>query len=259
MTAAYALIVVWAIAASAQTAAWLWQRRHRNAGIVDVVWAATVGCGALVLAILGDGAALPRAVLAALGTLWSARLALHLARRVFGHSEDGRYANLRLYWGDSDLKWFLFFQAQALLAVLFAVPFLGAARNLDASTGMVLAAVAWWVASVAGESKADSQLAHFRADPANYGKTCRVGLWRYSRHPNYFFEWLHWFAYVWLAAGSSWFAASWAGPVVMYIFLRWISGIPYAERQALQTRGDDYREYQRTTPMLFPWFPRSPK
>ena len=87
--------------------------------------------------------------------------------------------------------------------------------------------------------------------------TCRAGLWRYSRHPNYFFEWLHWFAYVWLAVGSPWFGVAWTGPVVMYVFLRWLSGIPFTERQALATRGEDYRAYQRTTPMLFPWFPRS--
>ena len=96
-------------------------------------------------------------------------------------------------------------------------------------------------------------------DPAqlNRGRICDVGLWRYSRHPNYFFEWLHWFAYVLLAIGSPIAWLAWAGPLVMYVFLRWISGIPYTEAQALRTRGEDYRDYQRTTPMLFPWFPKS--
>jgi steroid 5-alpha reductase family enzyme len=117
-------------------------------------------------------------------------------------------------------------------------------------------AVAIWAGSVVGEAVADRQLARFRADPAHRGKTCRDGLWRYSRHPNYFFEWLHWFAYVVLAIGSPWAWLSWCGPVVMYVFLRWISGIPYTEAQALRTRGEEYREYQRTTPMLFPWFPK---
>jgi steroid 5-alpha reductase family enzyme len=109
---------------------------------------------------------------------------------------------------------------------------------------------------VAGEYLADHQLARFRADPANGGRTCRSGLWRYSRHPNYFFEWLHWFTYVALAAGSrlAWVALS--GPLVMYVFLRWVSGIPFTEAQALRTRGEDYRDYQRRTSMLFPWPPR---
>ncbi|MDE2345901.1 MAG: DUF1295 domain-containing protein, partial [Gammaproteobacteria bacterium] len=107
-----------------------------------------------------------------------------------------------------------------------------------------------------GESIADLQLARFRANPANRGRTCRHGLWRYSRHPNYFFEWLHWFAYVCLAIGSPIAWLAWSGPVVMYVFLRWISGIPYTEAQALRSRGDDYRAYQQSTPMLLPWFPK---
>ena len=97
-----------------------------------------------------------------------------------------------------------------------------------------------WLVSVGGESLADAQLARFRANPANRGKTCRSGLWRYSRHPNYFFEWLHWFAYVLLAAGSPLHWLAWSGPVVMYVFLRWISGIPWTEQQALRSRGEDY-------------------
>ncbi|MCT7036727.1 DUF1295 domain-containing protein, partial [Salmonella enterica] len=80
---------------------------------------------------------------------------------------------------------------------------------------------------------------------------------RYSRHPNYFFEWLHWFSYVALAVGSPIGWLAWSGPLMMYVFLRWISGVPYTEAQALRTRGDDYRAYQQSTPMLFPWPPRS--
>ena len=116
--------------------------------------------------------------------------------------------------------------------------------------------LATWLASVGGEALADRQLARFRADPRHRGKTCRAGLWRYSRHPNYFFEWLHWFAYVLLAVGSPIAWLAWSGPVVMYVFLRWISGIPWTEQQALRSRGEDYARYQRSTPMLIPWFPK---
>jgi steroid 5-alpha reductase family enzyme len=114
----------------------------------------------------------------------------------------------------------------------------------------------FWIVSVWGEHVADRQLARFRADPVNRGKTCRAGLWRYSRHPNYFFEWLHWFTYVALAVGATavWYSLS--GPVLMYVFLRWISGVPYTEAQALRTRGDDYRDYQRHTSMFFPLPPK---
>ncbi len=170
--------------------------------------------------------------------------------------EDGRYQPLRRHWNGHQGKIFGFFQFQALLIVLFALPFVAVAVNPQPrGWGWLIAAVAMWLLSVSGESIADRQLARFRANPANKGKTCRDGLWRYSRHPNYFFEWLHWFTYVLLAVQSPLWWLAWSGPLVMYVFLRWVSGIPFTEAQALRSRGEDYREYQRTTPMLFPWFP----
>lgn len=250
------LACVWLFAALIMSLGWLWQRKHSNAGIVDVLWAAGVGSGAVLLALFGDGDASPRFVLAILGGLWGARLAAHLWRRVQGEPEDGRYQHLRAHWNGSQLKFFLFFQFQALLIVLFSLPFLAVASNPRGFGAWMLVGIAIWLVSVIGESIADAQLARFRADPVNRGRTCRDGLWRYSRHPNYFFEWVHWFAYVCIAIGSPIAWLAWAGPLVMYVFLRWISGIPYTETQALRSRGDDYRAYQRSTPMLIPWFPK---
>jgi steroid 5-alpha reductase family enzyme len=251
------MALLWSLAALVMTAGWLWQRKHRNAGIVDVLWTSGIGGGAVLYAALLDGAPLPRALLGILAGLWSLRLALHLARRVFGEPEDGRYLQLREHWHGHQGKMFLMFQFQALLIVLFSVPFLAVARNPAAMpTLWTVAGIAVWVASIAGESIADRQLARFRADPAHRGRTCRAGLWRYSRHPNYFFEWVHWFTYVALAVGSPLVWLSLAGPIVMYVFLRWVSGIPFTEAQALRTRGEDYRRYQQSTPLLFPWFPR---
>ena len=250
------LLLVWLLAALMMTLGWQWQRRRSNAGIVDVLWAAGVGGSAVLLAITGNGAAWTRVSVALLGGAWGMRLALHLWKRVRGEPEDGRYQNLRAHWQGVQWKFFAFFQFQAFLIVLFALPFVAVASNGRAPGLWLPVAVAIWLLSVAGEAIADAQLAHFRDDPANKGQTCRRGMWRYSRHPNYFFEWLHWFAYVCLAIGSpiSWLA--WSGPLVMVVFLRWISGVPYTEAQALRSRGDDYREYQRTTSMLIPWFPK---
>ncbi|MNS98420.1 3-oxo-5-alpha-steroid 4-dehydrogenase [compost metagenome] len=175
-------------------------------------------------------------------------------------AEDGRYRYLREHWHGHQGKIFGFFMAQAALVVLFALPFVAVASNPRSDMpGWIAAAVVVWLLSVGGEALADRQLARFRADPANKGRTCRQGLWRYSRHPNYFFEWLHWFTYVLLAATSPLWWLAWSGPVLMYVFLRYLSGVPFTEKQALRSRGDDYRDYQRSTSMFFPWFPRSPK
>ncbi len=248
-------------ATAAMLALWIVQRWLGNAGIVDVAWSAALGALALFFAATADaGAPGRRALLAGLACSWAFRLALHLLTdRVLGKPEDGRYVRMRQAAGANAEWWFLaFFLLQAGFVVLFAAPLLAAVRNPAPfpqwQDGL---AILIWLAAVLGESIADAQLARFRGDPANRGTTCRAGLWRYSRHPNYFFEWLHWWTYVALAAGGGgWqWTALWCGPVAMYAFLRWFTGIPHTEAQALRTRAD-YAAYQRSTNMLFPWWPR---
>jgi steroid 5-alpha reductase family enzyme len=252
------LLLLWSAAVVMMTLGWLWQRRRRNAGIVDVLWSAGLAASAVLSGVFGAGAAGPRLLVALLGGIWGARLAAHLWIRVRNEPEDGRYRALRARWGQDagQLKWFGLFQFQALLIALFSIPFAAAAANDSPHAISLVLAVVLWNVSVLGESIADYQLAQFRALAANRGKTCRRGLWRYSRHPNYFFEWLYWFSFVALGFGapSGWLCI--LGPVLMYVFLRWISGVPYTEAQALRTRGEDYREYQRTTSVLIPWWPR---
>ena len=257
MNPVMSIAIVWALSAVMMTAGWSWQRRRQNTGIVDVLWAAALGTSAILLAALGDGAGWPRTLLALFGGIWGIRLAGHLWHRVNTEPEDGRYRNLRAHWQGHQGKFFLFFQFQALLVAVFALPFLAVTRNTVASSSWLLLGSAIWIVSLIGESIADRQLARFRAQASHRGRTCRAGLWRYSRHPNYFFEWVHWFAYVALAAGSPVAWLSWLGPIWMYVFLRWVTGVPYTESQALRTRGDDYRDYQQRTPMFFPWFPQT--
>ena len=257
MSVWWALLLVWLLAMAMMTLGWRWQRRRVNAGIVDVLWSAGLGGAAVLLAILGNGAFAPRLLLALLGGAWGLRLAWHLWRRVHGEAEDGRYQALRERWHGNQRKFFAFFQFQATLIALFALPFVAVATNPHPRWIALIAGIAVWLIAVMGESSADAQLARFRVDVTNHGRTCRAGLWRYSRHPNYFFEWLHWFAYVLLAIGSPLWWLAWTGPVVMFLFLRFVSGIPFTEQQALRSRGEDYRAYQRETPMLFPWLPKS--
>jgi steroid 5-alpha reductase family enzyme len=253
------ILIVWLASSVVMFVGWRVQLRSRNAGIVDVIWSACMAASAVFYAFVAHGAALPRIVVAILGGLWGCRLALHLWHRVSGEPEDGRYAYLREHWNDDQHKFLAFFMAQALFTAIFSWPFYVAASNPIADwTLWRFCGVLIWMLSLSGEAIADHQLAVYRADPANKTRTCRDGLWRYSRHPNYFFEFLHWFAYVFLAigVGGFWPVVSLLGPALMLISLCWLTGIPYVEAQALRSRGDDYREYQRTTSALIPWFPR---
>jgi len=257
-----ALLLLGGVTVSAllwMAALYLVARRTGDAGVVDFGWTAGLGIAAAVYAVLADGDPLFRIALFLVAVPWSFRLAYHiLARLRSDGEEDGRYRMLRTQWGDrAPRNFFLFFQFQALLIGLFSIIFLLVASRSGAFTWVNgLGLLVGW-AAIAGEAVADRQLARWRRDPGNRGKTCRRGLWRYSRHPNYFFEWLHWWAYVLLAFGhwTGWLTL--AGPVLMLLFLYRITGIPYTEQQALKSRGDDYRAYQAETSAFFPWFPRA--
>jgi steroid 5-alpha reductase family enzyme len=253
------LLLGWALMAAMMAVLWLVQRARGDAGVVDVGWAAGLGALAVLYAAAGGGPPLRRAVVAAMAAVWSLRLALHLLTdRIVGKPEDGRYRTLRARWGGrAQLRFFVFFQVQALVDVALSLPFLVAMRVPGPLTAWGVAGIAVWALAVAGEAAADAQLARFRADPANRGRTCRVGLWRTSRHPNYFFEWLHWWSYVALAVGASYWWVTLLAPAAMLYFLLRVTGIPPTEAQALASRGEDYRQYQRTTSVFIPWFPKT--
>ena len=186
--------------------------------------------------------------------IWGARLGFHLATRVLRESEDGRYRHLRgVLGGWTQPVMFLFFQVQALWGLMFALPMWAAAQSTSpAPAWNDWLGIGIWAIALGGEIIADRQLDRFRRDPANKGKVCREGLWRYSRHPNYFFEWVHWWAYVLIGIGSPWWWVTVAGVAVMYVFLTRVTGIPYTEQQAIRSRGDAYRRYQQTTSVFFP-------
>jgi len=236
--------------------------RLRSANVVDAGWATSLALMGPLYALLYDGDPTRRLMIAVLVGTWGGRLAWHLwSDRVIGKPEEGRYVRLREIWGKSaNLQFVWFFEAQALLAVILAIPFAYAASSTAAfGSSWDIAAIVLWFVGLVGESVADRQLAAYKKTPAARGTTFRGGLWRYSRHPNYFFEWVLWCSFA--AAGSSatggWFA--WIGPALIYVFLNHITGIPPTEAQSLRSRGDEYRDYQRTTSAFFPWFPRNPQ
>ena len=144
-----------------------------------------------------------------------------------------------------------------LLDVVLSAPFLIACLDIKAPLGLLEKIGAGiWLVSMLGEAIADQQLHNFKKNPANAGKTCRAGLWRYSRHPNYFFEWMIWVGYAVFALGSPWGWIGLISPALILYFLLGATGIPATEAQALRSRGDEYREYQRTTSSFVPWFPK---
>jgi steroid 5-alpha reductase family enzyme len=252
------LLAGWGAMAAGMALLWAVQAVRRNAGIVDIAWSfgtAVLGVG---FALAGEGLAARRLLVAAMAGIWGARLGFYLLRRVLAEEEDGRYRALRERWGRrAQWNFFLFFQVQAIWALMFAVPMLLAARSTRAALGWPdLAGVAIWVAAIAGEATADRQLAAFRTRSERMGRVCQVGLWRYSRHPNYFFEWLHWWAYVCIGLAGPLGWVTLFGPAVMVLFLFKVTGIPATEARAIASRGDAYREYQRTTSAFVPWPPR---
>jgi steroid 5-alpha reductase family enzyme len=258
MTPLSAFLITVVIAIAAKTGAWLAQLRTRNAGMVDPVWAFTLGGLAVVYALLGTAPMPVLVLLALMGGLWGGRLGLHLWLRNHGKAEDWRYAQFREKWGErANFNMFFFFQFQNLFTLALAgLAFLPVAFRTDApALPLVLLAVLIWVVSVVGEGLADRQMEAFRSNPANKGQVCRDGLWYYSRHPNYFFESLHWAAYVPLAIGASWGWVSLGAPIIMALLLTKMSGMPLLEEEMMK-RKPGYAEYLRTTSALIPWPPK---
>ncbi len=239
---------------------YLLARAIDNYGVVDIAWSYALGGTALAYALLGPGWPVRRALIGALAVVWSLRLGTHLLIRVARHhpEEDTRYRQLRQDWkGRFAAKMAGFFQLQALSVVALSLPFLLACRNpAPGLRPLEFAGTALWLLAVTGEAVADAQLAAFRRDPARRGQVCAAGLWRLSRHPNYFCEWLIWVAYFLFALASPWGWIAFFSPACILALLLSVTGIPMTEAQSLRSKGEAYRAYQRTTSAFLPWFPR---
>lgn len=241
--------------------AWLIQQRTGNSGWVDTTW--TFGLGfvgvAAALVPLTDPDWQPQQIIAAaFAAVWAVRLGVHIARRSAKITDDPRYAELIKGWGrDASRQMFWLLQKQALVSIpLVLSVFLAAHHSAAGVTAQNAAAVLVMVIAVLGEGISDWQLQSFKSDLANKGGINDIGLWRWSRHPNYFFETFGWIAYPLLAIDLSgnyaWGWLAFGGPACMYWLLVYVSGIPPLEAHMLRTRGEKFRAYQRRTNAFFP-------
>lgn len=244
--------------------AWKVQRVTANSGWIDVIWTLGTGAVACALALLPlQGQELPgwrQLVAAAFAAIWSLRLAWHIAGRTRRVADDPRYRAKLDSWGPqaaSRLFWFL--QAQAAVAlVLAAAVMLAAHQPHSALRWQDALAMVLFGAGAGTEALADGQLRRFKARAADREAVCDVGLWRYSRHPNYFGEWLCWCAWPLLAIGDG-FPQGWLAlpaPLLMYWTLVYASGIPPLEAHMAKSRPRAFAAYKRRTNAFFPGPPR---
>jgi len=252
------LLIGLIIAVVAFAAVWAICVRVKNYSFLDVAWSYGVAVIAPIYAFVGPGHFERKIAFTVLGVVWSLRLGTYILLRVLRHhpAEDVRYETLRQRWPGTGM-FLAFFELQAIIAVIFTIPFLLAAWWAMPLQILDMAGLAISVLSLAGESLADRQMKQFKADPANQGKVCEVGLWRYSRHPNYFFEFLFWVGICLASLTTPYGWVTIICPVLMLYFLTKVTGIPLTEEYALKSKGDAYREYQRTTSAFIPWFRKS--
>lgn len=239
--------------------AWVWGKVCDNYSLVDAIWAFGIGLTSCIW-LLMSGVGLKHWVAAGMVAVWSLRLGLHLERRIrrLHPEEDARYAKLREVWtGRVASSFFWFFQAQGISVILLALPFL--MISLDANqfwSGWESVGLATTLIGIFGEGIADSQIAKFKARNSDSRAVCREGLWRYTRHPNYFFEFIIWLGFFLYACGSEWgWATIHAPAMILYLLLK-VTGIPPTEAAALRRKGAAYEAYQASTSAFVPWPPK---
>lgn len=254
---AFSIITIAVALSVIMAAAWGVQRATGNSGWVDTIW--TFGLG-----LVGIGAALllpphdfpPREMAVAfLISLWAARLGVHIAARTAKISDDPRYARLAEGWGaEAPRRMFVFLQQQALGSVPLALSVYLAAKNpVPAMRWQDYLGFAIVLVAIVGEAIADWQLRRFQSDRANHGKILDRGLWAFSRHPNYFFQWFGWLAWPVIAMGGAhpFGVIALVGPAVMYWVLRYATGVPHLEAHMSRTRDAAFEEYKRRTNLFF--------
>lgn len=239
---------------------WWWAVKIENFGIVDAMWSFGFLIHATIFYFFSEGDPSRKLVFFLMVGLWSFRLGYFLSRRIASHhpQEDTRYVKLREEYGANYKKrFFAFFMYQAVSISILTLPFIYVFKNTDTGLkGLEIAGLIVWLIAAIGESIADHQMNLFKADPKNKGLVCNIGLWNYSRHPNYFFESCIWWGFFIFMLGTSGLVWSIYAPLIILGLLLYVTGVPPSEVQSLKSRGDLYRKYQKTTSVFVPWFPK---
>lgn len=237
-------------------ATWLLQWKWINAAWADVVWAFSTAGGGIALALQSDSPVGRRVLAAVLAGAWGLRLGMYMTARLKRHGSDSRYESMeQRYAARLQRFYFGFFLLQGVVAALFSLPVMAAAVGPWPSVWAIGGGVVV-ILGIVLVTVSDLQLAGFKRTNTDPTALCRRGLWSWSRHPNYFFEWLTWCGWAIMAAdGSGWWIGS-GGAAIMLLFLLKVSGIPHVERESIRRRGDAYRAYQRETSMFIPLPPK---
>ena len=248
------------LSSSAFAVFWAWGRKINNYSIVDIVWSYSFLLLVAFFTAFSEGWILRKLLLLCMVGAWSLRLGTFLFWRIYkAHpAEDNRYQNLRKKYAPRVASnFFWFFQYQAWSVVILSLMFLEISLNASTEISpLEKFGFGLWLMAFIGEALSDHQMTLFRTDPKNKGQTCKVGLWRYSRHPNYFFESLIWWGFFIFTLGTADTFYTVYSPLIILLLLLKVTGIPPAEAQSLKSRGDAYRQYQRETSAFIPWFPK---
>ncbi len=236
-------------------AVWAWQLKSKNAGVVDAVWGVIFPIQAVVYYISIANFSIKNLIVLSIISFWGLRLGIYLAVRNIGKPEDKRYAQIRIEsGGKANQKILVFYLVQVFLAIILFIPVYFIFQNLRSEFSIFdYLGIALFAIAAIGEASADEQLRVFKSKPENNGQIMNQGLWYYSRHPNYFFEWIAWVSISILSLNVAWGSLAIICPVTMYVLLTKGTGIRMTEATILTTKSEKYKIYMASTSPFFPW------
>lgn len=257
MTFGSLILIGFTISFVIMIASWILANFLNFYSFVDVSWAYGIGLISLAYAFFGSGHFEKRFLVLIISAIWSLRLGTFILLRLKEKFpvEDKRYGKLKQKWnGKIKEKFLIFFIFQGISQPILCMPFLLASTNPNPISWIELTSLMVCLIGIIGESTADFQMRLFKKNPENKNLVCNKGLWMFSRHPNYFFEWVIWCGISILGISSSHGYLSLISPILMFLLLNFVTGVPPSEEQSILSRGDLYREYQKKTNRFFPWF-----